>query len=131
MMYPTNALHIAGKVSRNVHNFGNPFLEPSHSLFVIHGEKSCVWSCSCSLQVRKLSKLLTMHTAVSSVTFFLFLSFFRTHARRFEDSNSSLHFDVNIFFFACLHLAQKCVCCASGRGVIYGSVGDVQSVKKP
>lgn len=58
-------------------------------------------------------------------------SFFRTHARRFEDSNSSLHFDVNMFFFACLHLAQKCVSCASGRGVIYGRVGDVQSVKKP
>lgn len=129
VMYPTNALHIAGKVSRNVHNFGNPFLEPSHSLFVIHGEKSCVWSCSCSLQVRKLSKLLTMHTAVSSVTFFLFLSFVHTPVD--SKTQTLLFTSMLTFFFACLHLAQKCVSCASGRGVIYGRVGDVQSVKKP
>lgn len=63
---------------RGVHNFGNPFFVPSHSLFVVHGEKSLAWSCSCLLQVQKLSKLLTMHTAVSLATFFLFLSFVHT-----------------------------------------------------
>lgn len=64
------------------------------------------------------------------------LSFFCKLARQCEDSIFSLlmfklHCDVAFFFFACLHLARKCVGCASGRGIIYGRAGDVQSVKKP